>query len=123
MSVEDITRDGNYRNKINSPVGRIKRTLNLDYSADPDSIEEDIEFNGLTKQIVFKVPDLTESHTAELKILDEDANVLFASGEKAESETHVLTAERALCGTITLLVETSGNETADKAFDVTIYYL
>lgn len=123
MAVEDITRIGNYRNKINSPVGRIKKTITLDYSTDPNSIEEDVEFNGLTKQIVFKVPDLTDTHTAELKILDEDDNELFASGEKAESETHVLIMERALCGTITLLIETSGNETADKAFDVIIYHL
>ena len=123
MGVEDITREGNYRNKINDPVGRRKKTITLDYVSAPAVIELDMPFNGLTKEIVFKVPALSDSHTAELKILDEDDNVLFASGEKAESETHVLIAERALCGTITLKIETSGNETADRAFDVTIYHL
>lgn len=123
MSVENITREGNYRNKINSPVGRIKKTITLDYISAPAVIELDVPFNGLTKEIVFKVPALTDSHTAELKILDEDDNELFASGEKAESKTHILIAERALCGTLTLRIETSGNETADKVFDVTIYHL
>ena len=121
--MDDITRKGSYRNKINEPIGRIKKTITLDYASAPAVIESDLAFNGLTKQIIFKVPDLTDSHTAELKILDEDDNELFASGEKAESTTHTLVVERALCGTVTLRIETSGNETADKEFDVTIYHL
>ena len=123
MPVTDITREGNYRNKINLPVGRIKKAITLDYGVNPAVVELDVLFNGLTKQIVFKVPDLTDSHTAELKILDEDSTELFAIGEKAESETHVLIAERALCGTIRVRIETSGNETVDREFEVTIYHL
>lgn len=121
--MEDVTREGCYRYKISDPVGRIKKTITLDYVSAPAVIELDMSFNGLTKEIVFKVPALTDTHTAELKILDEDDNELFASGEKAESETHVLIAERALCGTITLRIETSGNETADREFEVAIYHL
>ncbi|MBN2120696.1 MAG: hypothetical protein JW734_06545 [Candidatus Omnitrophica bacterium] len=123
MPVEDITRVGSPWNKVVDPVGRVKRSIMLPYLKNPAVIELDVPFNGVVKQIVFRVPVLTNDNTAELKILDEDDNELFASGEKEANKSHLLDAERALCGTITLRIETSGNETEDRTFEVVIYHL
>lgn len=74
-------------------------------------------------QILFVIPDLTASHTAELKIQNEDDKNLFTSGELAESTTHTMLVSRRLVGDIAFKVETSGAETtAAVTFDIYIYY-
>ena len=104
------------------PVARTKQTVTV--AAAGTNAETDVTaFNGLTKQIQFTTPNLDNTDTAELKLQDEDDNTLYASGELAESTTHVLNVERAICGTLTLRVECSGAQTSEVAFTVTIYYL
>ena len=102
-----------------------KFTITLDQSDDADLIVYPIPFtmNGLLKQIHFTVPDLDNSDTAELILKDSDGNEIYASGEKAESTTHVINVERALRGTITLRIETSGDQAADREFKVVLYYV
>ncbi len=82
--------------------------------------------NGLNislSQILFVVPALTGSHTAELKIQNEDDKDLFTSGELAESTTHTMLVSRRLVGDIAFKVETSGNEDdAAVTFYIYIYF-
>ena len=86
--------------------------------------ETDLDnFNGLIQSVFFKVPDLKATNTAELKLQDEDNDSYFASGEKAESDTYNLLLERAVAGTLTVRVETSDIQDADKEFSVIIMYL
>lgn len=102
-------------------AGRKKLTVNV--PVETAAGETDVPMNCLIKQIQFTVPALTGSHTAELKLQDEDNNTLYASTEKAESTTHVLTVERALCGLVTFRVETSGAEDPTVNCTVTVYYI
>lgn len=71
-------------------------------------------------QIIFVVPNLTASHTAELKIQNEDDKDLFTSGELAESTTHTMLVSRRLIRDIAFKVETSGAE-SDGAVTINIY--
>lgn len=77
--------------------------------------------NSAVTQIHFTIPDLDDTDTAELLIHDEDDNVLYASGEKAEDTTHVINVERSLCGALTLRVECSGAQAAERTFVVKMY--
>lgn len=77
--------------------------------------------NSAVTQIHFTVPDLDDTDTAELLIHDLDDNVLYASGEKAEQATHVINVERSLCGELTLRIECSGAQAADRTFVVKMY--
>ena len=106
-------------------IAKVKYTITLDQSDDGDLIELDTPeaLNCLTKQIHFKVPNLDNTDTAELHLKDVDGYYLYSSGEKAESTTHVINVERALRGTITLRIETSGDQAADREFEVVIYYV
>ena len=87
--------------------------------------ETDVALNGVIKQIHFTVPDLDAADTAELLLHDADNKVLYASGEKAESTTHVINVERAVCGTITFRVECSASQedAASNVFTVYVYYV
>ena len=110
-----------YQEWMHYPVGRVKVTSTvLDTTA---AIETDVAVNGLTKQLHFIIPALDVTDTAELLLHDAEDNILYASGELAQSTSHVINAERALCGTITIRIETSTAQAADRAFTVYIYYL
>ena len=78
--------------------------------------------NCLIKQILFVIPALEGSHTAELKIQNEDDKDLFTSGELAESTTHNILAERQVVGDISFKVESSGTETTGVTIYVYIYF-
>lgn len=117
MAVSDV----NGRQSANQPVARLQTTVLV--ASTGTNAETDVQINGLSKQFQFTVPDLDNTDTAEFKIQDEDNHTLYASGEKAESTTHVLNVERALCETMTLRVECSGPQAAARTFTVTIYYV
>lgn len=85
--------------------------------------ETDVGMNGIIKQIHFIVPDLDDTDTAELLLHDADNRVLYASGEKAESTSHVINVERAVTQPVTFRVECSGDQVAARTFTVVAYYV
>ena len=105
------------------PVARAVVTVTV--LDDGTNAETDVVLNGITKQIHFTVPDLDAADTAELLLHDADNRIIYASGEKAESTTHVINVERALCGTITFRVECSASQedAASNVFTVCVYYV
>lgn len=106
------------------PQGMVlTHTENITVASSGSSAESDAELNGITKQIIFVVPDLDDSDTAEVKLLDSNDYELYASGELAESTTHVINVERAMAQTTTIRVECSGTQAANRAFVVKIYYV
>jgi hypothetical protein len=103
-------------------VGRVQKTVTV---ADGSATgETSFEFNGIIKQVIWDVPELTDVNSAELKILDEDDNEIYASGERAENTKHTLTFERAVCGSPTLEVtQNVAQSGADASHTVVIYYI
>ncbi len=84
------------------------------------SAEVDVQINGRVQQIHFVVPNLEGASTAELLLHDADDNVLYASGDKAESTTYAIVAERWMMGTTTVRVECSEAQ-ASAAVDFLVY--
>lgn len=82
-----------------------------------------IEINGNIRQIIFVVPDLDSSETSELLLIDEDSYTIYASGEKAESTTHILNVDRLVRGTLTLKVECASAQDAARTHVVKLYYV
>lgn len=101
-------------------VGRLVKSIVV--AAAGSDKEEDMELDCLTMQIHFVVPALAGA-TAEFLLHDADDKVVYASGEKAESLTHVINVQRALCGIITLRVECSAAQAGGATFSVVIYYV
>lgn len=120
MAVTNFDKRYNRRN----PVAVRKLSMTLDYSEDNQNISENIKLNGTPDMIVFGVPDLENTNSATLIFLNADSVELYNSGEKAEDTTHKITSgvDVPLCGTITVKITTSGAQTADRDFTVTIYY-
>ena len=85
--------------------------------------EIDKDLGGRITRILFKVPDLDGTDTAELKIQNSDNENLFESGELAESATHRLLLSVDLIGTITFRIECSGEQASDRAFKVYVTML
>lgn len=106
------------RYKLLTPVFR--RILDVVVGADQDEGETDLAINGWVSRLQFDVPDLDDSDTAELKLLDEDGDLLFASGELAKDTVYLIPVSLDLCGQVTFKVETSGSQTAQTSFKVKI---
>jgi len=108
-----------------SPCGRICKVLILPSGGSVITGSYDSQTDGLnilTKQIHFKIPDLTGTGSAAFLITDTDGNTLYDTGYLSESTTHVLNVERALCGSpITFNVRTDADQTAAASFVITIY--
>jgi len=107
------------RNKVGANKGGVKK-ISVTVAKDASSGETVVAMNLKTVQMLFVVPDLTSSHTAELLIQNEDNEDLYASTELGESTTHSLVVTRRLVGDIAFKVETSASETA-AAVEFTIY--
>ena len=113
-------RDRDLRKQVGAYKGGVKK-ISVTVAKDASSGETVVsDMNISLQQILFVVPALTGSHTAELKIQNEDNKDLFTSGELAESTTHTMLVSRRLVGDIAFKVETSGSET-DAAITATIY--
>jgi len=116
MAYQD--RDG--RQEVGAFKGGVKK-ITVTVAQNASSGETVIsDLNIETNLILFVVPALTSSHTAELVIQNEDNENLYASGEKAESKTTNLAITKRLVGDIAFKVETSASETA-AAVEFTIY--
>lgn len=98
------------------------KSLVMDVSSDATTITAGLPINGLVQQIQFVVPDLDDTDTAELKILNSFDNEVYASGEKAESSTHIINVQRPVTKTMSLKIEASDTQSADRTFTVVIYY-
>jgi len=85
---------------------------------DIDDIEGQSELSMLT------VPDLDNSDTAELVVLDPWGGRMFESGELAESTTQPMNMDPPVpfTGRQGLRIECSGAQAAARTFNVTIYY-
>ena len=116
MAYKDVDR----RKEVGSYKGGVKKvTVTVAKNASSgETVVNDLNIE--TNQILFVVPNLTSSHTAELLIQNEDNEDLYASGDKAESLTTSLVVTRRLVGDIAFKVETSAAETA-AAVEFTIY--
>lgn len=80
--------------------------------------EADVRLSGRITRMLFKVPNLDDTDTAELKLQNSDNEDIFASGELAESTTHKLETSVDVASTITFRVECSGSQTATRFFKV-----
>ena len=81
--------------------------------------EESLEIRGVLGRILFVIPDLDDSDTAELKIRNSDGEDDFTSGELAESTTHKMCMSLPLAGVKTFRVECSGAQAAART--ITLY--
>lgn len=103
-------------------VQRVKKTLVLDFSADDNQIISDaFDLNGILRRVVFVVPDLTSTHTADVTLKDVDGYEVYKDSAVAESTTANETADLAVSGNHTLTVDTSGAQDADRTFTVVLY--
>lgn len=80
------------------------------------------EVEGITKTIIFKVPDLDGAGSATLEIIDEDGFQINSSGSINESITDVDHQSRPLTGGMKFTITADGAQTADRIFNVVVYY-
>jgi len=113
-------KDVDQRNEVGAYKGGVKKII-VDVAQNTSSGETVIsDLNIETNQILFVIPELTSSNTAELLIQNEDNEDIYASTEKNEKTTSNLVVTRRLVGDIAFKVETSASETA-AAVEFTIY--
>lgn len=119
MAVIDINPDPT-RDRF---VGVVEKTVS---ASSIDTLQSvDTPFNGIIKQVIFTIPDLTTASEAELRLRNEDDVVIYESGMRAESLSHTLTFDRAFAGILNILVSTDVPQTGATVADntVTIYYI
>lgn len=85
--------------------------------------------NGILKGISVDAPDLTDSHTYTVSLLDEnDGTIVSFAGLSENSVTSKYVdgnsyyLQQPLYGTVTVKIVTSASETADVTFTVDVYY-
>ena len=78
---------------------------------------QDITLNGIITDISYVIPDAV-SATAELKLRDSNDVDWFATGELAESTTHILNVSESITGTTTIRIETASAETTGATHTV-----
>ena len=100
------------------------RVISITVADETTAKTETADINGTIKQIHFSTGAMDGSDTADLAIKDSSGNVIYASGEKAESTVHVINVERAVAGLLSFVVTCSAPQNdAAVAFSVTIYYV
>lgn len=103
-------------------IQRIKKTLVLDFAADDNQIISDaFDLNGILRRVVFVVPELDSTNTADVTLKDVDGYTVYSDTAVAENSTANETADLAVSGSHTLTVDTSGAQTADRTFTVVLY--
>ena len=110
-------------------IQRYTTTLTLLFAADDNQIISGslVGLNGLLHGITLVIPDLDNADTTTITIKDADGAVLFTKAALAESTTHVVTTDSnnhplrvPLAGAHTITIDTSGAQTANKAFDIVL---
>ena len=118
MAVIDINPDPT-RDRF---VGVVKKTVTV---ASGDAIGTvDVELNGIIKQVIFTIPNLTTAAKTELRLANEDGDNIYESGLRNESLTHTLTFDRGVAGTVSIVASTDTAHTSgDADHTATIYYI
>jgi len=95
-----------------------EEVLTIKVPSGGSSAEVNKDLSGRITRILFKVPDLDSTNTAELKLQNSDDEEIYASGELSENITHRLEVSIDVIGTITFRIECSGSQSADRTFKV-----
>mgnify|MGYP000725221767 CR=1 FL=1 len=99
-------------------ISPYEETLTITISSGQSVAELDKDLAGRITRMLFVVPDLDDSNTAELKLQNADDENIFESGELAENTTHRLETSIDVVGTITFRVECSGAQTTSREFKI-----
>lgn len=102
-------------------IGAYKYTGTV--SASASSVNITIDIPMALKHVLFEVPALDASDTAELIILDADGKKIYESGELAMSTDHSIPVIRYLTGDESWSIETSTAQAADRDFVIKTWFL
>jgi len=103
-------------------------TLLIDISAHTTIVTENLNTFGRAHRLILVVPDLDDTDTVTVSIIDAFGNVLYTAGTLAESTTHDKDLS-AQAGNVILTkgcyikVEASGAQTAERTLKYYIYGL
>ena len=96
-------------------------------SAAAEVVSGAISLNGLLNGILINSPNLDDTDTFTVTFKDADGNVLFTRATLAESVRHAITTDSndhplriPLAGNHTVTITASGNQAADRDFDVVL---
>ncbi len=97
-------------------------------SDDDEIISGDINLNGLLRRVIIVTPDLDDTDTVTLRIMDADGYTVFVRATIAESVTTIFEADsnnhpiRApVSGVNTITIKASGAQAANRTFTVVLY--
>lgn len=103
------------------PIQRLQKTLVLLFATDDNQIiSPAFELNGRIRRVVFTLPNLDGTDTGTVTILDADGQTVYTKATVAESTSSNETTDLAVAGLHTIQIDTSGAQTANKTFYVTI---
>lgn len=80
------------------------------------------EINGVTRTIIFQVPDLDGAGSATLEIIDENGFQINSSGSINENIVDVDHQQRPLTDGMKFTITADGAQTADRIFKVVVFY-
>jgi hypothetical protein len=100
-------------------VRSITKTLVLAFAADDNQIvSSSFELNGMLARVVFVVPNLDSTNTADVTIKDSDGYTVYTKATVAKSTTSNEEKTTRVSGMHTITIDTSGAQTANRTFVV-----
>lgn len=107
-------------------IQRISKTITV-LNAGTTASATNVPLNGLLRGIQVNAPDLDSTNTYKLDITDQDGYTTYTKASIAENSRYTAFVDAnnqplqlPLSGTYTVAITTSGTQTADRAFSVTL---